>query len=266
MDFAEKYGPWAIVAGGSEGPGLEYSRQIAAKGVNVLIVAHEQEPLDEAAAQIRSESQVKVDTALIDLNAPDADRQIIAAAGDREVGLYISNAGGDASGQKFHDADVQWWVDLATRNNLTMLKCFHHFGGLMKQRGRGGLLISGSGACYGGGPHLATYCAVKAFSLNFAEGLWAELKPHGVDVLCMVMDRTDTKLFRGLLARTGSPVPPDVAKPADVAATGLANLPNGPIKNWGLEDDEAGYAGTSAAQRRARVQAIAENTRDMYAD
>ncbi|MGE0284436.1 MAG: SDR family NAD(P)-dependent oxidoreductase [Rhizobiaceae bacterium] len=266
MDFAVKYGPWAIVAGGSEGPGLEYSRQIAARGVNVLIVAHEQEPLDEASALIRSESQAEVVTALIDLNAPDADRQIIAAAGSREVGLYISNAGGDASGRKFHDADVQWWIDLATRNNLTMLKCFHHFGGLMKARGRGGLLISGSGACYGGGPHLAMYCAVKAFSLNFAEGLWAELKPHGVNVLCMVMDRTDTKLLRGLLAKTGAQMPPDVAKPADVAAAGLARLAHGPVSNWGLDDEEAGWAGTSAAHRRVRVEAIAENTRDMYAD
>lgn len=266
MDFAEKYGPWAIVAGGSEGPGLEYSRAIAARGVNVLIVAHEADPLAEAAKLIRSESSSEVATALIDLNAPDADRQIVAAAGTREVGLYISNAGGDASGKRFHDTDVGWWVDLAMRNNLTMLKCFHHFGGLMKARGRGGLLISGSGACYGGGPHLATYCAVKAFSLNFAEGLWAELQPHGVDVLCMVMDRTDTKLLRGLLAQTGAPMPEGVAKPADVAAAGLANLANGPVKNWGLDDDEAGWAGSSAGQRRARVIAIAENTRDMYSD
>jgi uncharacterized protein len=83
-------------------------------------------------------------------------------------------------------------------------------------------------------------------------------------VLCMVMDRTDTKLLRGLLAQTGSPMPEGVAKPADVAAAGLANLANGPVKNWGLDDDEAGWAGSSAAQRRARVVGIAEATKDMY--
>ena len=266
MDFAEKYGPWAIVAGGSEGPGLEYARAIAANGVNVLIVAHEEWPLAEAARLVRTESKVEVATALIDLNASDADQRLIQAAGTREIGLYVSNAGGDPTGSRFLDSGTDNWVGLLNRNNLTMIKAFHHFGGLMKARGRGGLLISGSGACYGGGPHLAMYCAVKAFSLCFAEGLWAELRPHGVDVLYMAMSNTDTRLLRGLLARTGAPLPADVASPAEVAATGLAELANGPVKNWGLADDEVGYAGSSAAQRRARVLGIAESTKNMYPD
>jgi uncharacterized protein len=266
MDFAERYGPWAIVAGGSEGPGLEYSRQIAAKGVNVLIVAHEPGPLEEAARLVGSESQVQVETALIDLNDLDACEQIVRAIGDREVGLYVSNAGGDPNGAKFLERDPEVWEGLLNRNNRTMLYAFHHFGGLMKQRGRGGLLISGSGACYGGGPHLVMYCAVKGFSLLFAEGLWAEMKPHGVDVLYLSMSNTDTKLLRGLLSKTGAPLPGDVASPADVAAMGLANLANGPLQNWGLADDEAGYAGTSAAQRRARVVGMAQSTKTMYPD
>ena len=256
MNFANRYGPWAIVAGASEGTGRAFAQQIAALGVSCLLIARREEPLAELAEEIRAKHGVECVTAAIDLSTPDAFDRIIAAVGSREVGLYVANAGADPNGALFLDRDVTAWIDLVQVNVMTKVRCCHHFGGLMRAREKGGLLLVNSGACYGGSSYLTTYSASKAFVLNFAEGLWAELRPHGVEVLTLVLGQTDTPAFRKYMADHGMPFPKDAASPDEVARVGLARLPLGPIRNWGLEDDEAGYAGSSADARRAKVVAI----------
>jgi len=134
----------------------------------------------------------------------------------------------------------------------------------MKQRGRGGLLLVNSGACYGGGSFLATYSASKAFQLCFGEALWAELRPHGIDVLNLILGQTDTPAFRALLAEKGMPVPEGIASPEDVARIGLERLSHGPVHNWGLEEDVTGYAPNSAAARRDRVLLVDRMSRHIF--
>jgi len=267
MSFAKRYGPWAIIAGASEGTGAAYARKVAAEGVNCILIARRKGPLAVLAKEIRATTDVECVTLSVDLSAADAFDRIKAAVGRREVGLYISNAGADPNGSHFLNRDVDAWIDLINRNILTSVRCCHHFGRLMRKRGRGGILLGGSGACYGGGPHLATYSGVKAFDLCFSEGLWSELSPHGVDVLYLVMTTTDTPALRTLLAEKGVPLPPDVASAEDVAETGLTRLPYGPVHNWGLQDDEAGYAQQgSAAQRRARVKITAQMSKSVFGE
>jgi uncharacterized protein len=266
MDFAKKYGPWAVIAGASEGTGRAFAQQIAAEGVGCILVARRQGPLDELAAELRAAHGVECVTAAVDLAAPDAIEKVKAAAGGREVGLFVSNAGADPNGSRFLDKPVGTWVDLVQRNVVTTLQCCHHFGALMRQRGRGGLILVNSAAGYGGGSYLATYSASKAFDMCFAEGLWAELRPHGVDVLSLVLTTTDTPALRTLLTEKGQPIPGVIASPEAVAAMGLAQLANGPVQNWGLAEDEAGYAPMSAAVRRARVVGMDQASKAIFGE
>lgn len=266
MSFVERYGPWAVVAGASEGTGREFARQIAGKGLNCILIARREGPLSEVADQIRAESGVEVVTASVDLARPDAAEQMVAAAGGREVGLYVNNAGADPNGRRFLDNDLQNWVDLAQRNVMTTLKAAYHFAGPMRERKRGGVLLVNSGACYGGSSFMATYAASKAFDLVFAEGLWTELRNHGVDVLTLVMGQTDTPAYRALLAEKGLPLPENWASPVDVARVGLEQLPHGPIYNWGQTNDVAGYAPNSPDQRRARALMIEQHSRSTFGD
>jgi uncharacterized protein len=256
MSFSERYGPWAVVTGASEGTGREFARQIAAEGVPSILIARREGPLAALVEEIRAASGVECIAAAIDLATPDAFEQIVDAVGEREIGLFVSNAGADPNGARFLDRDVEVWMQLVQRNAITMMQCCHHFAGPMRQRGAGGLLLVNSGACYGGSRFMAAYSASKAFTLCFAEALWDELHDKGVDVLTLVMHMTDTPALRTLLAEKGLPVPDNIALPAAVAALGLARLPHGPIQNWGLEDGDPGYAGTSAADRRKRTLAI----------
>jgi short-subunit dehydrogenase len=256
MNFAEKYGPWAVVTGASEGTGRAFARQIAAQGVACILIARREGPLMALVEEIRAESGVECVIATIDLASPHAFERIVEAVGDRQVGLLINNAGSDPNGARFLDRDVQVWIDLVQRNDMTMLRCCHHFGGPMRDRGRGGLLLVNSGACYGGSRFMAAYCASKAFTLCFAEALWDELHERGVDVLTLVMHMTDTPALRALLAEKGVPVPENIANAEEIAVLGLSRLSHGPVQNWGLQDDDPGYAPMSAATRRKRTLAV----------
>lgn len=266
MNFEQRYGPWAVIAGASEGTGRAFSHRVASQGVNCILIARRDGPLNALADEVRAAHGVQCVAASVDLVAADAADRIKAAAAGHDVGLLVSNAGSDTHGSRFLDHDIGGWIDLANRNVMTVMRCCHHFGGLMRERRRGGIVLVGSGACYGGASFMAVYSATKAFDLCFGEGLWAELRPYDVDVLNLILGRTDTPMFREHLARKGLPVPPNLASPDDVAKIGLERLPHGPVHNWGQADDAAGYASSSAAARRDRVLAIDVMTKDVFGE
>src|SRR5690349_12902601 len=112
MDFKHRYGPWAVVAGASQGTGAAFSHQLAKKGLNLILISRREGPLNAIADEIRRDSGVECVTAAIDLARPDAIDSIVQVTGDREVGLYISNAGADPNGSQFLNKPVQTWVDL----------------------------------------------------------------------------------------------------------------------------------------------------------
>ena len=195
-EFSDQYGPWAIVAGASEGTGAAFSRQIAAQGMNVVLVARRTGPLNALAEAIRDEFPVETRVVPLDLTHLDADRELAAATADLDVGLLIYNVGADEYGMKFLDVDVDRWAGMVHRNCAVPLRLCHHYARPMVDRGRGGILLVTSGAAWAGGDRLVTYGATKAFDLVLGEGLWAELSPQGVDVLSFVLGQTDTPAFR----------------------------------------------------------------------
>jgi len=264
MEFKERYGPWAVVAGASEGIGRSFALSLADRGVSSILIALDG-PLEEVAEEVRARG-VEAMTARIDLAAPDAFERIAEAAEGKEVGLYVANAGGDANASRYLDIEAEAWLRLARVNIMTTMQACHHFGSRMRERKRGGLLIVNSGGCYGGGSFLVTYNASKAFLLNFAEGLWAELRPHGVDVLTIALNVTDTPNLRRILAKSGVPVPEDAASPDEVAKVALAKLPDGPVQNWGHDEDDPGFAGISAATRREKVLQMDAGASRIYGD
>ena len=257
MTFAQKYGPWGLIAGASEGTGSAFARQLAAAGLNCFLVARRASPLNALAEELRAQHGIECRTASIDLASNDASSRLVEVTAGYEIGLFINNAGSDTNGSLFLDTPLSDCEGLVMRNVMNTMRNCHHFAKSMRARGRGGIILVGSGACYGGIPGISVYCASKAFDLCFGEGLWAELRAHNVDVLNLILGQTDTPAYREFLKHKGMPVPANLASPADVARVGLERLPHGPVHNWALSDDQPGYAGTSAAARRQRILAIA---------
>ena len=220
-EFAARYGPWAVIAGASEGVGASLARQLGERGVNVVLVARRQAVLDEVAAAVSTETR----TLVLDLSETGADGALADATADLDVGLLVYNAGADPYMARFLDQPVDVWQAMLARNCTTVLGAAHHFGDRMVARGRGGIAIVTSGAAWAGGARLATYGATKAFDLLLAESLWAELGPLGVDVLAMVLGATDTPALRRLVG-DHDPGPLDAAD--DVARDLLDHLGDGP--------------------------------------
>jgi short-subunit dehydrogenase len=89
-------------------------------------------------------------------------------------------------------------------------------------------VLLGSLAGYLGSARHTVYGGVKAFTRIFAEGLWLELREHGVDVLDLVLGVTRTPAMERIGLNFDAPGVV-VADPADVAREGLESLGRGPV-------------------------------------
>jgi short-subunit dehydrogenase len=103
----------------------------------------------------------------------------------------------------------------------------------MVARGTGGIVVFGSGAGFVGAPNMVAYGASKAFDMVFAEALWSELHDKGVDVLGLILGKTDTPALRRLERERGSTTADDepladAATVEEVIAEAFENLANGP--------------------------------------
>lgn len=213
--LSDKYGPWAVIAGGSEGVGAQFALLLAGSGINVVLVARKQQPLTEVAQQCRRLGGEAV-TVATDLADPAAVETLTAATRDREVGLLIYNAGANTASAEFLDAGLTDVAPVIDLNITTMLALVHHYGAAMRRRRRGGILMVGSMAGYLGSSRHTVYGGVKAFTRIFAEGLWLELRDSGVDVLHLVLGVTRTPAMER--AGLNFDVPGmRVSDPADVA-------------------------------------------------
>ncbi|HEX7323647.1 MAG TPA: SDR family NAD(P)-dependent oxidoreductase [Mycobacterium sp.] len=221
------YGPWAVIAGGSEGVGAEFAALLAQAGVNLVLLARKDGPL-AATAQACRDRGVQVRTLAADLTDPAAIARIVDATADLEVGLLIYNAGANTCSKEFLDGDLADFQRVIDLNIGAQLALVQHFGRPMRQRRRGGILLVGSMAGYLGSTRHSVYGAVKAFGRIFAESLWLELRDSGVHVLELVLGVTRTPAMER--AGLNFDVPGlRVADPAEVAREGLAQLPHGPV-------------------------------------
>ncbi|HRV70156.1 MAG TPA: SDR family NAD(P)-dependent oxidoreductase [Marmoricola sp.] len=221
------YGPWAVIAGGSEGVGAEFALQLAQAGVNLVLIARKPGPLEETAQQARAKG-VEVRTLAVDLTSAQSISVITEATSDLEVGLLIYNAGANSYGHAFTEGDLSGFLGVLDLNVNAMLALTHHFALPMKQRRRGGILLVGSLAGYVGTATEAIYGGAKAFGRIFAEGLWSELRDYDVHVLELVLGVTRTPAMERAGLRFDVPSL-TVGEPAEVAREGLAALPDGPV-------------------------------------
>ena len=143
---------------------------------------------------------------------------------DVDVGLLVFNAGANDTRGLFVDLPAEVTDGVIAINVLAQAAFSRHYGALMKARGKGGIILTGSLGGYLGSPTLVAYTSAKAFSRIFTEALWLEMQPLGVDVLHLNIGFTATPA----MARLGMPV--ELAEPcANVAREGLENIANGPI-------------------------------------
>lgn len=227
MISKELHGPWALVAGGSEGLGESFADRLAAAGINLVLLARNAVKMKALAARIRAQYSVEVRICTADLTAPDMLDTVKEATDGLEIGtlLYIAGAGG----KPYALIDQPWHEALSTiqLNVVGQTALARHFGKAMAERRRGAIMLVGSLGCVAGSKRLAVYAAAKAYTQILAEGLWAELTPLSVDVAALLIGRTRTPVLeRSEFGDSGDMAE---AEPDDVADFAIENLQNGPV-------------------------------------
>ena len=223
-EFARRYGPRALVAGGASGMGAEYCRQIAALGIDLVILDRDGSALDATASELRAAPDaVNVVTAVIDLGQP-SDHLLAAvrkAVGDLEIGLLVANAAWSPVGP-FLETELAGLLAAIDINCRAPVVLVHELGARMAVRGRGGIIVMSSLAAETGTANVALYSATKAFDLVLAEGLWYELRERGVDVIAIRPGSTRTPGWQSTQPASGELK--GVMEPGDVVRDALAAL------------------------------------------
>src|SRR5215216_2363249 len=191
MNFVQRYGPWAIVAGASEGLGAEYANELARRGLNLILIARREELLQALAKQLSEKYKIRAKPLVLDLSLPDAAEQLIERTMDFDIGLLVYNAAYSAVGPLLEHTMHEHMLELHT-NIHTPYKLVYLLGQHLLQRGRGGIVLMSSLSAFQGSAYISTYAATKAFNIVLAESLWEEWRPRGVDVLVCVSGAVKT--------------------------------------------------------------------------
>ena len=231
--FRDRFGGAALVTGASAGIGESFARELAARGMDVLLVARRADRLEVLARELRETHAVRAEAIAEDLTRTDAAARLSAAVAERglSVGLLVNNAGFGQFGP-FVDEDPAQAVRMVDLNCRAPVALTHAFLPAMLARGRGGLVFVASTAAYQPTPWYAVYGATKAFDLMLAEALWVELSDRGIEVLGLSPGYTSTEFHE--VAGVRDLAAPSVMGPDEVVDVALSALGKKPSVIAGL--------------------------------
>ncbi len=265
LEFAARYGSWGIVAGASEGLGAAYAEELAARGLNLVLVARRAELLQSLASLLSKKYNIETKIIPLDLSAADAVEQIAENTKDVEIGLLVYNAAFSAIGP-FLERSVEDHIKEINTNAYTPLKLIYLFAERMLARGRGGVVLMSSLSAFQGSAYISTYAATKAFNIVLAEGLWEEWRERGVDVLVCVSGAVRTPNYVASEPEQTGGLGDMTMKPDQVVHEALNALGKGPYVIPGRINRISSFVMRHLLPRKAAVKFMGRILRRMYVE
>lgn len=256
--FNTTYGPWALVAGASEGLGAAFSEALATRGVNLILLARRLEKLEELAEKLRTAYSVEVIIHSIDLANFRAVKHLVVHL-EQSVGLLIYNAAYSPIGyfENIVEENLEQIVDVNIKAPLLLSKLLSS---KMIERKQGGIVLMSSLAGAQGSPKIATYAASKAFNSILAEGLWHELKQHNIDVIASCAGAVSTPGYQNA---QNTKTAPGTLSPSQVAEKTLNALGSGPTTIPGFTNKLAHLFLNRILPRKWAIAIMNKNTKDL---
>lgn len=252
--FKEKYGPYALVAGGSYGLGYAFAQAIAACGLNLVLIAREEERLKAAAARLKETYKIDVISVAADMADYENVKKRIGAL-NVSIGLLVYNAAFAPIGLFENTAEDRLALAAAVNVKAPLLLTKLISEQMIRQK-RGGIVLMSSLAGAQGSPNLAAYAATKSFNRVLAEGLWKELRPHGIDVIACCAGAILTPGYRQ--AEKTKPAPGTLE--ADTVAEQTLNaLGRGPIVVPGITNKIGHFVLTRVLSRKAAIYIMSKS-------
>lgn len=251
-----RYGKWALVAGASEGLGAAFAAQLARRGMHLVLIARRGHLLAELAERLTADHDVEVRSLALDLAEPAFTDTLVDAIAGLDLGIAIYNAAYVPVGP-FVDTEedaIEQAVDINVRGPLRLLRTLLP---AMRDRGRGAVILMSSLSGLQGSPHVSVYAATKSFNAILAEGLWHELRPHGVEVTTCCAGAMRTPGYNRSFDRDV----PGMLSPDEAASRTLDALGKGPRLVPGLINRLSAQLLTRLLPRRTAIRLIGRNTK-----
>jgi short-subunit dehydrogenase len=212
--------PVTVITGASAGLGVDFARQLSARGDRLVLVARRKDRLEALARELGNARAVA-----LDLSELGAATQLVAdlASNGETCATLINNAGFGLWG-KFLALDGAQQRQMIDLNCGALVDLAYAFAGPMVARGEGAILNVASTAAFQPGPGMATYFASKAFVLSFTEALHEELKGKGVRVSALCPGPTATEFGAVAGFHSDGVIDKLAAKSDEVVAFGLKAL------------------------------------------
>ncbi len=192
----------ALVTGASAGLGVEFSRQLAMRGYDLLLVARREDRLKEVASELSKAYPVEVTTRAADLSNSLAPKELAEFVGDRELQIdYLVNNAGSAGPDLLEDRSWDHHARFLELMMISVAQMCHHFVPPMQERGFGRIINVASFAGRIPRPSGSNYGPAKAYVIALSEELALRLRGTGVNVsaLCPGFVHTDFHETGGLM-------------------------------------------------------------------
>eukprot|EP01135_Chromosphaera_perkinsii_P007323 Nk52_evm1s777 gene=Nk52_evmTU1s777 len=256
--FKGSYGEWALITGATSGIGEEFARQVAAEGLNVVLVARNKEVLKQKAEALEAEYGISTLCVSADMSKEEDIEKVMTETKHLEVGLLIPNVGLETLGPILN-VPIERHLQVVKVNCDAVLRMVHHFSRDMVTRGRGGILLVASVSAHGPNPYMATYGGSKAFVLNFGISLSHEMKTKGVDVTVLSPGPTETPMIGNVKHVVDfSKGPTSIMEPKDVALAGLEALGKKPVVIPGKKNNFFIFVGSRLLSIKTQISQAAK--------
>jgi len=188
----DRYPGWALVTGASSGIGAAFGRALAHAGQPIVLTARRGDRLAALADDLSRAYGVETRVVVADLATTAGVETLAREIADLPVGLAVLNAGFGAAGP-FDTQARERLRDMVRLHCEAPVELIHRLLPGMKERGQGGVILTGSIAAHQGIPLHGLYAATKSFQLLLGEALHLELRDAGIDVLVLEPGVTDTE-------------------------------------------------------------------------
>lgn len=242
--FLKAYGPWALVTGSSAGIGREFAQQLAARGLNLVLLARREDLLRELASALEQEHGIETRCIVLDLSRHDYLDAVSSACADLDIGLLINNAGAPSYHGRFlqrSPAEIETSLHFSVHVQIHLIR---HFAEAMAARGHGGIIQLSSISGHMSMPFMAEYSASKAYQLALGEALHYELKDDGIDVLVLSPGATRSERVNFGM------------QPQPVVARALSQLGKRPSSIPGLANSWSAFKRRHLRSRKAAVEEL----------